>query len=128
MAKIVIKPIEKLELEFEDGTIREALFNTEALIIFEKEFGSMDELMEKELSVRPYDYIAKILYSGMMVIDKSITLEEAKSILIGGGEPLMFQICKLLIDNFMAVANEEQKEFFLKEIDKFNNKVLADMV
>lgn len=122
MAKITIKPIEKLEMEFVDGTIKEALFNNEALLIFGKEFGSLDEWVEKELAVRPYDFVAKILYSGMAVIDKSVTLDEAKSILIGGGEPLMAQIVNLLIDNFMATANEEQKKAFYKEVEKFNKQ------
>lgn len=124
MARVSIKPIEPLEMEFADGTVKEALFNNEAFIIFTDEFGSIDELMETELKDKPYDFISKILYSGMKVTDRRVTLDEAKSIVIGGGEPLMNEITNLLIDNFMATADEDSKKKFFKEAEKINKKLI----
>lgn len=69
MARVSIKPIEPLEMEFADGTIKEALFNNEAFIIFTEEFGPIDKLIETELKEKPYDFTAKILYCGMKVMD-----------------------------------------------------------
>ena len=97
-------------MEFADGTVKEALFNNEAFINFTDEFGKMDVLIETELKERPYDFTSKVLYCGMKVIDKTVTLEEARSILVGGGEPLMQEITSLLIDNFMATADDDSKK------------------
>jgi hypothetical protein len=124
MARVSIKPIEPLEMEFADGTVKEALFNNEAFIIFTEEFGSIDELIKTELKNKPYDFIAKILYSGMKVIDKTITLDEARSILVGGGSGLMEAITNLLIDNFMTTADENSKKKFLKEVEKINKQLM----
>lgn len=123
MARVIIKPIEPLEMEFADGTIKEALFNNEAFILYTEEFGSIDESIETELKEKPYDFTAKILYCGMKVMDRSVTLDEAKSILIGGGTPLLETISNLLIDNFMTTADEESKKKFLKQVEVFNQKM-----
>lgn len=124
MARVSIKPIETLEMEFADGTIKEALFNNEAFINFTEEFGAIDELIETEMKDKPYDFIAKILYCGMKVMDKTVTLDEAASILVGGGDQLMETISNLLIDNFMAVADEDSKKKFLKKVGEFNKRLM----
>jgi hypothetical protein len=124
MARVSIKPIEPLEMEFADGTIKEALFNNEAFIIYTEEFGSIDKSIEKELKKKPYDFTAKILYSGMKVMDKTVTLEEARAILVGGGSGLMEAITNLLIDNFMTTADEDSKKKFMKEVEKINKKLM----
>lgn len=110
MARISIKRIEPLELEFADGTIKEALFNNEAFILFADEFGSMDDLIKTELKDKPYEFVAKILYCGMKVLDKTITMQEAYSITVGGGEPLAMEIINSTVDNFMLIADEESKK------------------
>lgn len=120
MARISIKPIEPLEMEFADGTIKEALFNNEAFIIYSDEFGALDIDALKELKNRPYDMVARFLYCGMKVVDKSVTPEEARSITIAGGEPLATEILNSVIDNFLAVADEDSKKKFLTEVEKFN--------
>lgn len=124
MARISIKPIEPLEMEFADGTVKKALFNNEAFIIFTEEFGSIDKLIATELKNKPYEFTAKILYSGMKVIDKTVTLGEAEAILISGGNALMEMIANLLIDNFMVTADEDSKKKFFAEVKKIN-KLLA---
>jgi hypothetical protein len=98
MAKAKIKNIEPLEMEFPDGTIKKALFNSEAFTIFKKEFGNIEEIAKQEAEVRPYDFVAKVVYCGMKVLDKSITLNEAKSIAFGGGVPLRDEINSLMIN------------------------------
>lgn len=120
MARISIKPIEPLEMEFADGTVKKALFNNEAFIIYADEFGKIDDSTMKEIENKPYEFVSKILYCGMKVMDKGITLEEAESIAVGGGEALAVQIIGLVIDNFMIVADEDSKKKFLKEVEKFN--------
>lgn len=123
MARVSIKPIEPLEMEFADGTIKEALFNNEAFIIYSDEFGKLDAGKLEELKDKPYDLISRFLYCGMKVLDKNVTLEEARSITIGGGDPLAAEILNSVIDNFMSVADEDSKKKFLVEVERFN-KVL----
>jgi hypothetical protein len=120
MARVSIKPIEPLEMEFADGTVKEALFNNEAFILYTEEFGSIDKSIQEELKDKPYDFTAKILYCGMKVLDRAVTLDEARSILIGGGNSLMEAVVNLLIDNFMATADDNSKKKFLREVEKFN--------
>lgn len=124
MARVTIKPIEPLEMEFADGTIKEALFNNEAFIIYTEEFGSIDKSIEEELKDKPYDFTAKILYCGMKVMDKTVTLDEARAILVGGGTALLEAIANLLVDNFMATADEDSKKKFLKEVEKINKQLM----
>ena len=65
--------------------LKKALFNNEAFILYTEEFGSIDKSIQEELKDKPYDFTAKILYCGMKVLDRAVTLDEARSILIGGG-------------------------------------------
>lgn len=120
MARVSIRPIEPLELEFADGTIKEALFNNEAFIIYTEEFGKLDVEKLEELKDKPYDLVSRFLYCGMKVMDKTVTLEEARSITIGGGEPLAVEIINCVVDNFMSTADEESKKKFMTEAEKFN--------
>lgn len=124
MPKVSIKPIEPLVMEFADGTIKEALFNNEAFIIYTEEFGKLDVEELKKMKDKPYDLVARFLYCGMKVMDKTVTFEEAKAITIGGGEQLAVEIMNCVLDNFMVTANEETKKKFLTEVEKFN-KALA---
>ena len=98
MARVSIKPVEPLEMEFADGTVKEALFNNEAFIIYTDEFGKLDIAELKEMKDKPYDLVSRFLYCGMKVMDKTVTLEEAKSITIGGGEPLAIEIIYTVYD------------------------------
>jgi len=125
MARVSIKPIEPLVMEFADGTTKEALFNNEAFIIYTEEFGKLDVEELKKMKDKPYDLVARFLYCGMKVMDKTITFEEAKAITVGGGEQLAVEIMNCVIDNFMATANEEAKKKFLAEVERFN-KALAE--
>ena len=122
MARVKISNIEKLEMELSDGTIKEALFNADAIKIYGREFGNINE---EELMNKPYDFAAKILYSGMKALDKSVTIEEAKMLLIGGGDPLMREVVNNLVDNFMFNATEEQKDIFMKEADSYAKELMS---
>ena len=123
MGKFAIKPVESLEMEFQDGTIKEAIFSKEALYLFQHEFGDMEKLIKTELPLRPYDFMSKILYSGMKMVDRTVTLDEAKMILVGGGEEIMHEIARLLTSNFLATATEEQKEMFTEKLKETNAKI-----
>lgn len=123
MAKYNVKPIESLEMEFSDGTVKEAIFTKETLYLFQHEFGDMEELIKTELPIKPYDFMSKVLYSGMKIVDRTVTLDEAKMILIGGGEEIMHEIARLLTDNFMATATEDQKEMFKEKLKETNAKI-----
>lgn len=125
MPKVSIKPIEPLVMEFADGTTKEALFNNEAFIIYTEEFGKLDVEELKKMKDKPYDLVARFLYCGMKVMDKTVTFEEAKAITVGGGEQLAVEIMNCVIDNFMATADEEAKKKFLTEVERFN-KALAE--
>lgn len=124
MPRVSIKPIEPLVMDFADGTVKEALFNNEAFIIYTEEFGNLDIKQLEEMKDRPYDLTARFLYCGMKVVDKSVTLDEAKSITVGGGEPLAVEIVNSVIDNFMITADEDSKKKFMKEVKKFNKTLM----
>lgn len=123
MAKVSIKPIEPLILEFADGTEKKALFNNEAFIIYTNEFGPLNDETMEEIKNKPYDAMARFLYCGMKVVDKTVTFEEAEAIVVGGGEDLAAQICTLIIDNFMAVADENSKKKLIQEIKRINQEL-----
>ena len=89
MARVQINKIEKLEMELPDGTIKEALFNLEAIKIYRDEFG---EIVEEEMLNKTYDFVSKILYCGMKVLDQSVTIDEATALVIGGGAALVEEI------------------------------------
>lgn len=125
MARVSIRPIEPLEMEFADGTIKEALFNNEAFIIYTDEFGKFDDETIQAMKDKPYDFTAKILYSGMKVLDKTVTLEEARAIVVGGGEGLAAEVTNLMIENFMLVSNEETKKKFMKEVEKISKQLMG---
>lgn len=124
MAKVSIKPITPLELEFADGTIKEALFNTEAFIIYVDEFGELTNETLEELKHKPYDLVSRFLYCGMKVVDRSISLDEAKVITMGGGEELAAEVLNSVIENFMATADDESKKKFMMEAKKLNDLLL----
>jgi hypothetical protein len=124
MAKITIKPIEPLEIAFPNGDVVHAIFNNTALIRYTEEFGDITKIDKEEIEKRPYDFAAKILYCGIKVYDSEVTLDDAKRIVISGGEPLLQEIVSLLIDNFMAVADEESKKKFLAMVREFNQRAV----
>lgn len=123
MARVQINKIEKLEMELPDGTIKEALFNLEAIKIYRDEFG---EIVEEEMLNKPYDFVSKILYCGMKVLDQSVTIDEATALVIGGGAALVEEILKILVDNYISVATDEQKNLFWQEVNKYTEKLMAN--
>lgn len=123
MARVQINKIEKLEMELPDGTIKEALFNLEAIKIYRDEFG---EIVEEEMLNKPYDFVSKILYCGMKVLDQSVTIDEATALVIGGGAALVEEILKILVDNYIAAATDEQKNLFWQEFNKYTEKLMAN--
>lgn len=107
--RISIKRIEPLVLVFEDGTEKEAVFNNEALINLALEFGDINTLLEAELT-KPMELASKILYSGMKVMDTTVTMDDAKVIMMGGGTPLMLEVFNSLTESFGGVDPEELKK------------------
>ncbi len=125
MARVLMRKIMPLEMVFEDGTIKEALFNKEAFIIYTEEFGRLDAEVLRKLSNKPYDLTARFLYCGMKVVDSEITLDEAKSLVYMGGDDLAFEVTNNVIENFLAIADEDSKKKLIQEMEKFN-KVLME--
>lgn len=125
MARVLMRKVMPLEMVFEDGTTKEALFNKEAFIIYTEEFGRLDSQTLKELSNKPYDLTARFLYCGMKVLDKEITLDEAKSLIYMGGEDLAIEVTNCIIDNFLATADEDSKKKFMQEVEKFNKALMG---
>jgi len=67
MAKrIVIKDIEKIELEFADGTVKEVLFNSQSVATLDEEFEGVFRVLAK-VQNHPYETGSKIIYAGMKV-------------------------------------------------------------
>lgn len=115
--RIAVRPIEPLELEFADGTVKEAKFDVEMMMILSDEFGDLTELA-KEGQKKPYDLAAKLLYCGLKVFDKDVTLNEAKTIVVGGGLPLLQAIFESVVETFNGIDDEEFKKKVLQELQK----------
>jgi len=107
--KIAIKPAETLEILLPDGTTREAIFNVEALIILQEAFGDPQKLA-REFEDKPHEFTARILYSGIAVLDSSITFDEAKAIVVGGGIELLATIMEMFAETFGDADPEELKK------------------
>ena len=118
MAKLRIKPIEPLELEFIDGEKKVALFGNAAFTLYAAEFGDISEDMKETVMEKPYDFGARLLYCGLKVAHPTITLDEATSLMYMGGEDLFSELIRLLIENFMNSSNEETKKKFQKNLMK----------
>lgn len=106
--RISIKAVEPLELEYSDGTIKRAWFTNESMIKLSSMYGDISELLEDGKN-NPWDACSKILYCALSVEDPAITLEEAKSILISGGNKLISEIYEAISENF-GVDEEEIKK------------------
>lgn len=107
---ISIKPPNPLELEFTDGTIKKALFNNWSFIIFTDLYGPLDRALSNELKISPYSFISKVLHCGMKVLDDSVTLEEASNITMAAGQSLMYEVTRLMIENFSRDYDQEDTE------------------
>ena len=118
MSKVKVAMLEPLEIEFSDGTTRLAVFNMEAFAIFEKEYGNIQDLANTEGQTKPYEFGAKLLYSGMKVYDKEITLEEARAVMVSGGMILLGAVMESVIDNLTSGFDEKTKENFIQEVGR----------
>ena len=107
--KIAIKPAETLEIILPDGSTREAVFNMEALLTYTEEFGDIKKTAD-ELSDRPFELAAQILYCGMAAMDSSVTFDEAKALVIGGGINMLATIMEMFAETFGDMSQEELKK------------------
>lgn len=107
--RFAVRPVEPLLLEFADGTEKEVAMTIDALMILTEEFGDLSNLMEKEFT-RPVDLAAKILYAGIRVNDTTITLEEAKNIVLGGGLLLQLELMDALAESLGTVSESDLKK------------------
>lgn len=121
--KISITPIEPLEIEFSDGTIKSAVFNNEAFMNYLEEFGDI-EVDLQSAEENPYDVMSKILYCGMKTIHPNTTLDEAESILFAGGMELIVEISDLIMDNFYSTTNEETLKKFQERLTPEQKKAV----
>lgn len=115
MARFVLKDIEPLEIETTDGKVYKALFNTEAAIIFTELFGDVTEV---DFVDKPYEFVAKALYSGMKVFDPTVTLELAESIVVKGGGALASSVLEMWVANFLEESSEDVKKKFWQEMQE----------
>jgi hypothetical protein len=116
--RIKLRPIEPLELEFQDGTVKTALFNNDCFIIYEEEFGELSKNLEEKMQEAPYREISKILYCGLKAVDPNITLDEALEMTYMGGMELVMEIANSVVRNFDIRGNEESKKKFKAMMEK----------
>lgn len=116
--RIKLRPIEPLELEFQDGTVKTALFNNDCFITYEEEFGELSKNLEEKMQEAPYREISKILYCGLKAVDPNITLDEALEMTYMGGMELVMEIANSVVRNFDIRGNEESKKKFKELMEK----------
>ena len=108
MTRVTVKPPEPLEIEFSDGTVKHAVFNNKAFIFYTYDYGPLNPVALSDMITKPYEFTAKVLHSGMKVYDQNVTLDDAKNIVIAGGESLLLEISRLITENFLSPADEEK--------------------
>ena len=109
--KINIKPIDILELEFADGTIKKGLqrrcrFPQPNLMFFELECD------DEEIKKNPMLYASRLLHVGMLVHDRTVTLDECEAIVLGGGIELLNEIFNSLL---ASIGHEDLGDEELKK-------------
>jgi len=119
--RFAVRPVEPLILEFADGTEKEVAMTIDALMILTEEFGDLSDLMARELT-KPIDLAAKILYAGIRVNDTTITLEEAKNIVLGGGLPLQLELMDILTESLGTVSETDLKKTISPIVTKMLQK------
>lgn len=128
MARIKIKPVEPLELEFQDGTTKIALFNNIAFATFEEEFGSLEKLALEEGQNKPFDFVAKILYCGIKVTEPNFEYSDALNIVYMGGVDLLSVVLESVFQNATAGMDEGKKENFYKEVNSRMERIMNNQV
>jgi len=69
--KINVKPVDYLEFNFPDGSVRRAKFTTYAFATLQEEFGGVQKIF-KGAKDKPFEATATLLYAGMKACDPSI--------------------------------------------------------
>lgn len=106
--KIAITPIEPLELEFADGTVKRAWFTNESMIKLATRYDDVNTMLE-ESKEKPYEAISKLLHCALSIENPEITLEETKKILICGGDNLLTEIYSAITESFNLTKDDIKK-------------------
>ena len=107
--KVAIRPVEPLELEFSDGTVKKAWFTNASMIKLTTMYDDINILME-DGKKNPYDFCSKVLHCALSIENPNMSLEECMVILIQGGEELLLEIYGAIVDNFGLESNDEAKK------------------
>lgn len=126
LQRVKVAPQYPLFIDFADGTTKQCLQCIESLILLVQEFGEIEDIL-REYENRPYDLTAIILYSGMKILDASITLDECKLITMSGGLPLMNEVLEQFNKNIGSMSQEEikkQLEIRMAVMQKHQNQAI----
>lgn len=120
--KIRVKPIEKIQLEFVDGTTKDIVFSAAAVAILDEEFDGVLNLV-KNVSSKPYEIGSKIIYAGMKVCDENVTLDDVKAL----STQLPFEVIMELIEEFTNSFGIESMAY-AKEIEELKKTLIKEML
>ena len=121
MAKrVIMKDVEKIELQFKDGTIKEMLFNSKSVAVLDEEFEGVFKVIAK-IQDKPYEVGSKVIYAGLKVCDGNITFEEVKALTAEMGFDVMMELVQdfaknLNVGDINSKDAEELKKTLLKEM------------
>ncbi|SDL20689.1 hypothetical protein [Natronincola ferrireducens] len=117
--KISVKPVERIELEFADGTKKDILFSAASVATLDEEFDGALKVVSK-IQTQPYETGAKIIYAGMKVCDDSITLDEVKALTVEMPFDIIMELIEEFTNNLSKTMNKKDigafKKDFIKEI------------
>lgn len=120
--KISVKPVEKIQLEFEDGATKDILFSAKSVSIIDEEFEGTLKLVGK-IQTNPYDTGAKIIYAGMKVCDSDITFDEVKALTV----QMPFEIIMELVEEFTNNLNTKTA-MNSKEMQELKKNLIKEML
>lgn len=115
--RIAIRPVEPLEIAFSDGTIKKAWFTNASLINIATEYEDVTKLLESA-KTNPYDAVSKILHCALQIEHPETSLEEAKYILIAGGNEILTEIYEALTQSFGVSEEEIKKKLLLMKMQQ----------
>lgn len=110
-----IRPTQTLELEFEDGIIKQLKFNVYTIMLLDEEFedGSMGVLIKA--IKKPYLEGSKIIYAGLKSCDETMTYEKAKEITTMLDATTIMEIVAMANESVSSEDHDKKKATLSKE-------------
>ncbi len=120
--RVKILPVKTVTFEVcnETGDIEKVIdftFNNYALATLTEQFGDINKLF-KDMQSKPYDLVAVLLYCGVVNNDTEFTLEDARTLVAGGGGYVLEEVSDLVTESLLSLGGDDVKKKFMESMSK----------